>query len=405
MMKKNFLLMGLLVLSASCSSWDYKSASRNVADERGRDRDRGERREGFEIGDYTSQRINNNSGFIDVSDEFSRFRGLLGKNFKGLLIEAVKRDDRPGPGGPGGPGRDDRRDRFVSEIIVTLDQRPVERFLLADTRDRQVFYVDLNRELGDKFGKLNIQFNPRNADVRNLTVLTNDERPWDQNFPRPPRQAEFGVIFKNTYSNLHYFGKGQNSLDAEFAAKSACQQAGYAGYCTLLKSEMLTLAGDNFTCSVKNTYSNLSFGGTAPSRLEAEALTYLACQKAGYPGYCAGEFICSNGQRAPGVTSGCLQKNTYSNKTFFGKGLNEVEATLRAKESCQADGYPGYCSPIRCESGVESFQNFTCVLTNNITSKSFRGDARTKIEAEAVAKKVCETAGYPGYCGDVRCSN
>ena len=73
-----------------------------------------------------------------------------------------------------------------SDIVITLDRMPVERFQLANTPRRQFLYVDLNRELGDRFGLLNIQFDPRSVMVTKLTVLTNDERPWDVRPPLPP---------------------------------------------------------------------------------------------------------------------------------------------------------------------------------------------------------------------------
>ena len=187
MKSTNILIIGLLALSTACSSFNNKSSSRYVADD-GRF-DRGERHDGFDIGDYTSQRINNFSGFIDVSAEFSSFRGLGGRNFKGLLIEARRMDigdprDMRDPRDMMDPrNMRDPRALESSDIVMTLDQMPTQRFQMVETSRMQYFYVDLNREFRDNFGALNIQYNPSNTLITKLTVLTNDERPWDV---RPP---------------------------------------------------------------------------------------------------------------------------------------------------------------------------------------------------------------------------
>lgn len=351
--------MGLFVLATSCSS--FTNTSRDVADDR---RDRRERRDGFDIGDYTSQRINNDRGFIDVSEEFSRFRGLGGKNFKGLLVEAVRRDDRrdgPGPGrddrrdgpgwpgGPGGPGRDDRRD---SDLVVTLDRDTLGRFRVEDTRERQFFYVDLNREVGDKFSGLNIQFNPRNSRVVNLTVLTNDERPWDRPLPppMPPRFQDYGAMVKNSITGRTFFGKGFNPIEAEAAGKIQCQTQGNPQFCMMIKAEQLVFGETATFCSIKNDMTNTTFLGSATSRLEAEYMAIATCQNAGNHQFCNGNLMCSNGRINRGMATICMFKNFMTFRTFTAKGTNEVEAGYLANVSCQQAGNPNFCKLDRCDS-------------------------------------------------------
>jgi len=418
----------LCLLAISSCSFAPKKNNREVADDRRdgrrdeyrdprdgsqREEDRGDRRhgrEGFEFGEYTSQEIRDNTGFIDVSMEFSRFRGLEGKNFKGLLIEAQSIDMRgtnvPFPRDPR-EMRDPRNPRDIRDpriqrpeerdIYLTLDQRPVDRFQVQDSYGRQFFYADFNREVGDKFGLLNIRYNPRNTIIKQLTVLTNDNRPWER--PLPPVMTEYGVMYKNNANGKIYFGKGFNQMDADFKAKELCQTAGNAFSCVAFKTETLVRSETEFFCSVKNSASGFSFGGTAQSRLEAEYNALMSCHEKGNIFNCTVDLTCTDGRMsAPNTVTACMFRNNASGKTFFSRGNSELQAKFLSNQLCQASGNQYNCVLSRCETAEESWKNYTCTVTNAATNRTFRGDSKLKIEAEAFAKQNCEMSGNAYSC-------
>jgi hypothetical protein len=362
MFKKSLMVLATLAFTVACSS----NPSREIAQERRWD-DR-DRRPGFEFGEYTSQRVENRDdrGFIDLSEAFGGFRGVLGKNLKGLLIEATyqdrrdprdRRDGRPGmPSRPGMP--------MNTEIAVTYDRMPVERFTVTNLNGRQFFYLDLNRRLEDNFRQLNLEYNPRIVNIVNLTLLTNDDgldRPGPGPFPgpgpgpipQPPRRDEYGVLYINSFSNKYFFEKEFNAMEAELKAKNACFNGGNANFCKLLKSESLIPGEQDYFCRVDNTYSNFSYGAAAVGRLEAEAKAFLNCQAAGNTNFCKFN-ACSTGNviQRNSITR-CFSNNTYSNKTFLGRGQNDIEANLRAKEACQAEGNANFCKAGQCQTEQE----------------------------------------------------
>lgn len=344
MFKRSLLVLATLAFAVSCSTpTTMPTPSRDVAqDHRWDDRDR---RPGFEFGEYTSQTIESRDsrGFIDLSETFGGYRGLMGKNLKGLLIEAASMERR------------DPRDR-MAEIAVTYDRMPIERFAVTNMRGRQFFYLDLNRRLEDNFRKLNLEYNPRTTRVVNLTLLTNDgfDRPWPGPgpgpIPQPPKRDEFGVLYTNTASYKYFFEKDFSQMEADFKAKNKCTADGNAMFCKQVKAEALIPGEEEFVCRVDNSATYLSYGGNAVGRLEAEANAFANCQKNGNQMFCK-LVTCSTGvitQR--NMVSRCFNNNNATGKTFLGRGRNEVEAALKAKEACQVEGNAMFCKAGQCQS-------------------------------------------------------
>lgn len=359
MLKKSLMVLATLAFTVACSS----NPSRDIAQERRWD-DR-DRRPGFEFGEYTSQRIENRDdrGNIDLSETFGGFRGVLGKNLKGLLIEATyqdrrdprdRRDGRPGMGRPGMP--------MSTEIAVTYDRMPVERFTVTNAMGRQFFYLDLNRRLEDNFRQLNLEYNPRVVNIVNLTLLTNDEgleRPGPGPFPGPgpgpfpPKRDEFGVLYFNSATYKYYFEKDFSQMEADFKAKNKCASEGNAMFCKMNKAEALIPGQEEFICRADNNATWMSYGGTAVGRLEAEANALINCQMRGNQNFCK-LVTCSTGIVAQrNMVTRCFNNNNATGRTFLGRGRNEVEAALKAKEACQVEGNANFCKAGQCQSEPE----------------------------------------------------
>ncbi|OFZ40035.1 MAG: hypothetical protein A2504_07850 [Bdellovibrionales bacterium RIFOXYD12_FULL_39_22] len=415
-------MTSVFILLVACSSnpttttsnTDITNPNRDIAAERldgRRDRTR------FEIGEYTSRLIvNNGSGLIDVFEEFSKFGGLYGKNLKGIIIEARARYINS-VGGERLPKKPNPQRLPMyehdtpSEIILQGNmRRPIERFYLFNTYGERVFfYSDINREIGDQLERLYIQYDPIRVIVSQITLLTNDDRPWDIPHPLPPINIKtYGAIYEDGYSSLKYFDKANNEIDADFKANEKCQKNGHPTYCKLYKKEEMLPGEVNFTCSITDGYDWLTYSANSPFRLESEALTIQSCQRAGHPNYCNQELACSDGRRPPPNTAtGCIIKDDYDNRTYFGQGINEVEAKFSAKRTCQSGGHPSYCKNARCETATERWQNnYVCTITDGYDSRIYRGEGKTKIEAEALARMNCDRYGHPSYCNNnLRCSN
>ncbi len=173
------------------------------------------------------------------------------------------------------------------------------------------------------------------------------------------------------------------------------------------KTEPLVRGETEYFCSVKNTATGFSFKGLGQGRLEAEYNALASCHEKGYIMNCTADLSCSDGRMtSPKMLVGCMYKNSATGKTFFAKSNSEIQSKFLANQVCQTAGYVQNCGLVRCETGEESWNNFICTISNSATNKTFRGDAKFKLEAEALARQSCESAGYINNCTkDLRCSN
>lgn len=416
MSKKMLLLLGALSLSFSCTNMNHKP-DRSVAD------DRRNRSFGYEMGDYDVEVIRNNSGLINVAQTFSDYRNRQGRNLKGILIEARSNsayDQRPGR--PGRPGN-----RFDPRITILLQSAPIQSFTLDGGR-REFFYADLDREIDVNMRQLFIQYDPNLVTVTQITILTNDDRPWENQpgpfppgpaplppgpvpgpgpFPPPmPPRVEFGVIYRNSTTYKSYFAKASNQMEADFRAKELCQRDSYSSSCAPFKSEELTPGQMNYSCMLGNSTTYLSYKGSAPSRLEAEIMARNSCEAGSYISSCGVNLKCTDGRypNQPGMLTSCMYRNTTTYKTYFAKAENELDAQYAAAKDCQSGSYISSCQLNKCEAAVEGWQEHVCYLSNTTTRKSFRGAAKNRLEAEALARQSCESDSYISSCGTPNCT-
>lgn len=113
-------------------------------------------------------------------------------------------------------------------------------------------------------------------------------------------------------------------------------------------------------------------------------------------------------QPPPSVENGvsCLVIDTGFSRTFLGKGRTAIQAEAEAKKSCEKSVNAGYCNgKVKCAQIDRIYSGFTCVVTDTGFNRTFTGDGRDAVEAEAKAKIDCQSKVNPGYCGNapVRC--
>jgi hypothetical protein len=105
----------------------------------------------------------------------------------------------------------------------------------------------------------------------------------------------------------------------------------------------------------------------------------------------------------------CVLTNPYSNLSYSGNGLNNIDAEFGARKACQdRDGYASGCtSAVRCDQESSPVANKTCMVQNRYSNLTYRGSGKSKIEAEYQAKLACQNSdGYVAGCasGTLTCS-
>lgn len=107
----------------------------------------------------------------------------------------------------------------------------------------------------------------------------------------------------------------------------------------------------------------------------------------------------------PASEVACLLVDSGYTKTFLGKGRNQLEAELNARNSCGQSVHSSYCgtsAKITCDSERDRYgRGWLCVVIDSGYSKSFSGEAQSRIEAEALAKMQCQKSVHSSYCGNV----
>lgn len=112
----------------------------------------------------------------------------------------------------------------------------------------------------------------------------------------------------------------------------------------------------DFDCMVIDSTYGKAFMGTGRTKLDAEAVARQVCTSGSYGvgSYCTGATKCSSGFKNPAVKGYvCVVTDTTYGKTYRAEGKNEIEAEVKALQTCTEGSYGvgTYCSKgkIRCE--------------------------------------------------------
>ncbi|MCE3009680.1 MAG: hypothetical protein LW875_03600 [Proteobacteria bacterium] len=93
-------------------------------------------------------------------------------------------------------------------------------------------------------------------------------------------------------------------------------------------------------------------------------------------------------------------------KTYLGTGKNKMDAEYSARESCQKGVHSSFCrsGALKCDSNLDTaFESeAVCLVTAATYGRTYRGEGRTAIEAEAKAKQACQEDVHASYCGNVK---
>lgn len=88
----------------------------------------------------------------------------------------------------------------------------------------------------------------------------------------------------------------------------------------------------------------------------------------------------------------CMLIDTGYNKIFLGKGRVKLEAEAEVRQNCGKAVSSSYCQgTIKCNDATEDRYTTVafCVLTDTGYSKTFKGEAKSLIEAEYNTRKAC----------------
>ncbi len=98
----------------------------------------------------------------------------------------------------------------------------------------------------------------------------------------------------------------------------------------------------------------------------------------------------------------CLLVDTGYAKTFLGTARNKIEAEVAVRNACEKDVHSSYCAgQLKCNSGVKDprVEGYVCIVTDSGYARTFKGEGKSEIEAEAKAKQSCQSAVHASYCG------
>lgn len=225
MIKRTLFLAMLTTLITACSSqqsnWPV-NPEREVASFGSRE------------GTYLTKEIRNEDGQIGVLREFELLRNYAGKNLKGIVVEAYPYSNY------------NRRTR----VDIIANNQPIESHDVQVRQGRQHLYTDIDLELRDELRQLSVQYNPREVSIRSITVLINDDRPWD-NMPGPgPVPGPGGMdTYKQDFPRISRARGGANydvmipqHIDARFVLLEAVN-APVAIYNLMTRSQQVQLPG------------------------------------------------------------------------------------------------------------------------------------------------------------------
>jgi hypothetical protein len=107
------------------------------------------------------------------------------------------------------------------------------------------------------------------------------------------------------------------------------------------------------------------------------------------------------------IVSVCMLQDGLFGKTFLSAGRSGMDAEYGSRKACQDAGITAsYCSPsssrLKCDDNSRNpYAAFSCLITDGLFGKVYRGEGRTPVEAEARSKIACQNAGTTAsYCGN-----
>jgi hypothetical protein len=103
----------------------------------------------------------------------------------------------------------------------------------------------------------------------------------------------------------------------------------------------------------------------------------------------------------------CMVTDGLYKRAYLGVGRTKMDAEYAARNACQTalSSFPQYCgassSQIKCDDNYASYGgNYTCMLSDDLYHKMYRGSGRTAVEATAKAVQSCQSSlsSFPQYC-------
>ncbi|HWU42740.1 MAG TPA: hypothetical protein VN132_04850 [Bdellovibrio sp.] len=96
----------------------------------------------------------------------------------------------------------------------------------------------------------------------------------------------------------------------------------------------------------------------------------------------------------------CLVRNDYTNKFFYDYGANQLLAKGQTIKACQKEDFAIHCNEynMQCDQILPNLPNVTCAVRNDYTAKVFTETGRSRLEAEAKARKACSDAEGEVHC-------
>lgn len=106
------------------------------------------------------------------------------------------------------------------------------------------------------------------------------------------------------------------------------------------------------------------------------------------------------------VEYACLIIESLVSRSFLGKGRSQLDAEFQAKQNCSKTTSAQYCNNpatiLKCSNNLNTrATGFVCIVSDSLVSRTFRGEGKTQVEAEANAKIACQNTTSAQYCGKV----
>lgn len=158
MIKQSLVIVASLAIFSSCSTSPVHPAM---------DANRVVASDGHGEGTYFSKDIRNDDGRIQVLREFDLMRNNSGHNLKGIVIEVIPFNSYA----------------MRTRVDVSLNGRTIDTHDIQVRNGRDFLYTDIDLEVRDEIRELSLNYNPREVSVRSITVLVNEDRPWENNRP------------------------------------------------------------------------------------------------------------------------------------------------------------------------------------------------------------------------------
>ncbi|OFZ23173.1 MAG: hypothetical protein A2X94_14020 [Bdellovibrionales bacterium GWB1_55_8] len=108
----------------------------------------------------------------------------------------------------------------------------------------------------------------------------------------------------------------------------------------------------------------------------------------------------------------CMMIDSGFSRTFLSEGQSKLDAEFNVRKACEAGAHANYCvgrATLKCDdnSNMLPNQGSVCMLNDSGFNRTYRGEGRTPVEAEAKARINCQNGSHPNYCAKVavRCDS